>query len=134
MAGYSGTPLAKKLGIKASTRVGILDAPVDFDDLLGELPAGVETAGSARGPLDLVICFVTERDQLLAQLDGLGEAIHPDGAIWFAWPKKTAGIDTDLTRDVIREDVLRTDLVDVKICAISDIWSGLKVCWRTEAR
>lgn len=94
----------------------------------------METVCSAKQSVDLAICFVTQRDDLLAQLGQLATAIRPDGALWIAWPKKASGVDTNLTRDIIREDVLQTDLVDVKICAISEVWSGLKVCWRKEAR
>lgn len=133
-AGYSGTPLARKLGIKPGAKLAVLDAPAELPELLGALPEVTTLVDSLPAHADLVVAFLTERRDLRARLADLAEAIRPDGALWLAWPKQSSGQATDLTRDVIRDDVLATDLVDVKICAISDVWSGLKVVWRTSAR
>lgn len=134
-AGYSGTPLAKKLGIKAGHSVATVAEPDDFRALLVDLPDDVDLdAGLGDGP-DVVVAFLTERTALDAQLGSLAEAVFPDRVVWLAWPKKTSGVATDLTGDVVRATVLATDnLVDVKVCAISDIWSGLKIVWRKEHR
>ncbi|HEX9683895.1 MAG TPA: DUF3052 family protein [Acidimicrobiales bacterium] len=133
-AGYSGTPLVRKLGINTGAVVAALDTPAGFSDLLGALPEGAALVDSLPEHADLVVAFLTRRQDLQDRFADLAEAIRPDGALWLAWPKKSSGKATDLTRDVIREEVLKTDLVDVKICAISEVWSGLKVVWRTSAR
>ncbi len=133
-AGYSGTPLAKKLGIKEGHTVATVDEPDEFRALLTDLPPDVTFTTSLDGEPDLSIGFFTARHLLEQQLGPLGEAAFPDRAIWVAWPKKTSGVETDLTGDVVRAAVLATKLVDVKVCAISEIWSGLKVVWRKEHR
>lgn len=132
-AGYSGTPLAKKLGIKADHRIATLHEPPEFASLV-DLPDGADLHGELADAPDGVIAFFTERATLLRDLPDIEVAIEPDRFAWVAWPKKTSGIVTDLTGDVVRADVLTTRLVDVKVCAISDVWSGLKVVWRTEHR
>ncbi len=134
MAGYSGTPLAKKLGIKAGHTVATVHSPTEFVDLLSDLPDDVCFETGPTPDADVTVAFYTEADVLLAELDGLAGAAFPDRIIWLAWPKKTSGVDTDLTGDVVRSTVLETKLVDVKVCAISEIWSGLKVVWRKEHR
>jgi hypothetical protein len=134
VAGYSGTPLVKKLGFKAGMKVVVLNGPEGFDGTLGELPEGVVVARRLGGSKDMVICFVTERAVLARRLDGLRKAIAPDGTVWVAWPKKASGVLTDVTEDVIREVVLPTGLVDVKVCAIDATWSGLKLVIRKELR
>ena len=103
MAGYSGMPLPRKLGIKEGHRVGLLDAPGGFDRTLGELPDGVETRTSARGRLDVVVFFATSRAALARRFDPLARAIVPDGGLWIAWPKRASGLETDLTEDVVRD-------------------------------
>lgn len=133
-AGYSGTPLAKKLGIKSGHRVATLGEPPEFASLLEPLPDGVDLDASLDEAPDVVVAFHTDRSQLRSRLPALGEAVFPDRVIWLAWPKKTSGVETDLTGDVVRTEVLSTRLVDVKVCAISEVWSGLKVVWRKEHR
>jgi hypothetical protein len=134
VAGYSGTPLAKKLGVGPGMRVAWLSAPHDFGELLGDLPDGVRVLARASGPLDLVVAFATRRSALARRLPGLVEAIRPDGAAWAAWPKRTSGVPTDITEDVVREVALPLGLVDVKVCAIDETWSGLKLVIRKELR
>ena len=133
-AGYSGTPLVKKLGFKEGMKVAILAAPDGFDDILGVLPEGVTVVRRLGGSKDMVILFVTERTVLAKRLDALRAAIAPDGMVWVAWPKKAAKMDTDITEDVVREVVLPSGLVDVKVCAIDETWSGLKIVIRNELR
>jgi len=134
VAGYSGTPLVKKLGIAPGAKVAILGAPDGFDATLGELPEGAVVTRRLGGRRDLVLVFVTERAALAGRLDALRAAIAPDGMIWVAWPKKAAQMPTDVTENVVREVVLPTGLVDVKVCAIDATWSGLKVVIRKELR
>ena len=133
-AGYSGTPLAKKLGIKSGHRVAVVNEPPDLRDLLTDLPDGVTFQSDLTGEPDVVLAFNTEHAALASSLDAMADAVFPDRMIWLAWPKKAAKVETDLTGDVVRATVLATKLVDVKVCAISEIWSGLKVVWRTEHR
>lgn len=134
-SGYSGTPLAKKLGIKPGHRVAVLDEPPELQALLaGSLPDDVDfQVGLVPGP-DVAIAFFTEHARLQQSLDALADAVFPDRAIWIAWPKRASGLPTDLSGDAVRAIVLATKLVDVKICAISEVWSGPKVVWRTEHR
>jgi hypothetical protein len=132
--GYSGTPLPRKLGLKAGMRVAWPGAPDGFADLLGELPHGVTVKRRASAPLDLAVVFVTRRAALNRRLPGLRGAIAPDGAVWAAWPKRASGVATDMTEDVVREVALPLGLVDVKVCAIDDTWSGLRLVIRKELR
>ncbi len=134
-AGYSGTPLPRKLGIKPGQRIAFLDAPPEFADALGELPEGTGPARTAaRGPLDLVVAFFTERRRLMQRLPRLIAALDPAGALWIAWPKRAARVDTDVTEDVVRELGLAAGVVDVKVCAIDATWSGLKLVIRVQDR
>jgi hypothetical protein len=133
-AGYSGTPLVRKLGIKPGFRVAWQGAPQGFEALLGELPDGVGVRAALRRPLDLVVCFVTGRAELEHRLPALRRAIEPDGTLWVAWPKRASGVATDVTEDVVREVALPTGLVDVKVCAIDATWSGLKLVVRRALR
>jgi hypothetical protein len=134
-AGYSGTPLPRKLGIKAGQRIAFLDAPPAFADALGELPEGVDAPRTTlRGPLDLVVAFFVERRRLEQRLPRLIAALDPAGALWIAWPKRAARVDTDLTEDVVRELGLAAGVVDVKVCAIDATWSGLKLVIRVRDR
>jgi hypothetical protein len=133
-AGYSGTPLARKLGFKSGHRVAYVAAPDHFPALLGELPADVLVRSRLRGPLDLVVCFVAARAELERRLPSLRGALHPAGMLWIAWPKKSSGVPTDMTEDVVRDVALPTGLVDTKVCAIDDVWSGLRLVIRRELR
>jgi hypothetical protein len=126
-AGYSGTPLARKLGIKEGMRVAWLAAPDGFDALVGDLPPDVTLLRSLRPPLDVLVQFTTERARLEARVDDLRAAVFPDGGAWIAWPKRSSGVATDMTEDVVREVALPRGLVDVKVCAIDETWSGLKL-------
>ena len=133
-AGYSGTPLASKLGLKEGMKVAWLSAPDDFPALVGELPRGVRVVSRATGSLDLVVAFATRRSALARRLPTLREAIRPDGATWAAWPKRSSGVPTDITEDVVRDVALPLGLVDIKVCAIDETWSGLKLVIRRELR
>jgi hypothetical protein len=134
VTGYSGTPLAKKLGIAEGSVIAFESAPAGFAAVLGTLPDGVQVRKSARGQRDLVVSFVTRRSALARRIDRLGESIFPAGAIWIAWPKRSSGVETDVTEDVVREVALPLGLVDNKVCAIDDTWSGLRLVWRRERR
>jgi hypothetical protein len=133
--GYSGTPLPRKLGIKPGMSMAILNAPPNLETILGQLPDDVTTGRRLDDHRDLVLIFVTRQTDLAARIPVLMSAIAPDGMIWVAWPKRASKIETDMTEDVIREIVLPAgDLVDVKVCAIDEIWSGLKLVIRKERR
>jgi hypothetical protein len=134
MVGYSGTPLAKKLGIGEGTTVALLDEPEAFRDLLAPIPDGVDLRPTVRAGCDVVVAFFTRRSAFERRLPAMGRAVFPDGAIWIAWPKRASGVRTDLTEDVVRDVALPTGLVDNKVCAIDDIWSGLRIVWRRELR
>jgi hypothetical protein len=132
-AGYSGTPLQKKLGFKPGMTAVCLDAPDHFDELLGELE-GVTVKRSLRGHADLVMCFVTERRALERRAARLRAAVAPDGMVWVCWPKKASKVPTDMTEDVVRDVLLPTGLVDNKVAAVDETWSGLKLVVRVELR
>ena len=134
MAGYSGTPLPKKLGIREGGRVAFPGEPPDFRSALGELPDGVEVRTRTRGPLDVIVAFHTRRAKLARGLDRLVANLEPDGGLWIAWPKRSSGVSTDITEDVIREEALLRGLVDNKVCAIDETWSGLRLVIRVENR
>jgi hypothetical protein len=133
-AGYSGTPLASKLGIKASSRVLLQGAPEGFVDLLQPLPAGVVFERQAGPLVDMAHVFVTRREDLSAQLNALRQQFRPDAAVWVSWPKKAAKVPTTVTEDTIREVALPLGWVDIKVCAVSEVWSGLKLVVRKELR
>jgi hypothetical protein len=132
-AGYSGTPLERKLGFKPGMSAAFLAAPEELDGLLGDLD-GVSVKRSLRGRADLVLCFVTARKELARRAARLREAIAPDGMVWVCWPKRASKVPTDVTEDVVREVLLPTGLVDVKVAAIDETWSGLKLVVRRELR
>jgi hypothetical protein len=132
-AGYSTASLPKKLGFKPGMTAVYLDAPDHLDELLGELE-GVTIKRSLRGHADLVMCFVTERRQLQRRATRLREAVAPDGMVWVCWPKKASKVRTDMTEDVVREVLLPTGLVDTKVAAVDETWSGLKLVVRVELR
>jgi hypothetical protein len=134
MAGYSGTPLPQKLGIKAGTRVDVIGAPTNYRTLLGKLPDDVEFSNRIRADARFGHVFVTQRRDLEKQLRQLRKQLADDGTLWISWPKKSARMDTDVTEDVIRSVALPLGLVDVKVCAVDEIWSGLKLVIRREER
>ncbi len=131
-AGYSGTPLAKKLGIKPGHTVAVLDEPDGFRSWLEPHEAKLRKS-LGRDP-DIVMAFATRRVILERRIDSGSKAIFPDAALWVAWPKKASKVPTDITEDVVREIALPLGLVDVKVCAVSDVWSGLKLVWRRSER
>jgi hypothetical protein len=133
-AGYSGTPLHRKLGFKPGCVAAYVAAPDGFDALLGELPDGVTVRRQLRGPLDLIVCFVTARRELEQRLPRLRAALAPAGMLWIAWPKRASGVETDMTEGVVREVALPTGLVDTKVAAIDATWSGLRLVIRKELR
>jgi hypothetical protein len=135
MAGYSGRPLPQKLGIKPGSRVGIVSGPEGFAaNALRPLPDGVRLGSRARGPLDVIVFFTKRRTELERRFDTLVRALDPAGALWVAWPKRASGVATDLTEDSVREVALPKGLVDTKVAAIDDVWSGLKLVIRLEHR
>lgn len=125
MAGYSGTALPAKLGVKPGVRLAFGSAPEGFLDSLGALPDGARIA--TRGPFDLAVFFVETARELEAALPRAQKRMDPAGALWIGWPKKASGVPTDVTEDVIRAAALARGLVDVKVCAIDETWSGLKL-------
>ena len=133
-AGYSGTPLAKKLGIKEGASVAFLEAPADFDETVAPLPEGVDVARNAGPGLDVVVFFTRARGELEERIEELRAAIAPAGGLWVGWPKRASGVETDMTEDVVREVALPLGLVDNKVCAIDETWSGLKLVIRKELR
>jgi hypothetical protein len=133
-AGYSGTPLAQKLGIKPGHSVALLKAPDGFEATLVGLPDGVTIRTAARGTNDVLVSFHTRRVDFERRLPVLVGALDVDGGLWIAWPKKASGVPTDMTEDTVREVALPIGLVDNKVCAIDDTWSGLRVVWRRERR
>ena len=134
MAGYSGTPLPQKLGIKPTHRIALLEAPQGFEKTLGKLPDGVVVAKKLSGKNDVIVCFVREKAALRKQLPKLVAALEQNGGLWVAWPKKTSGVATDMTEDRVRELALPKGLVDNKVCAIDEVWSGLRCVIRLENR
>jgi hypothetical protein len=136
MAGYSGTPLATKLGIKARHLVALFRSPPEFEQTLADLPEGVrvQTGLAGKAPLDVIVAFVTKRAELERQLPALRRRMAPACGLWVAWPKKASGVATDMTENVVREVALPTGLVDNKVCAIDDTWSGLRLVIRLENR
>lgn len=134
MAGYSGKPLAEKLGIKPGTIVVAIDAPDDYRRLLAPIPSGVNFASRAVGNTKFVHVFVRERRVLLTHLQSLRSKIPDDAAVWVSWPKKSSGVATDITEDVIRNVALPLGFVDVKVCAVDETWSALKLMIRRENR
>ncbi|MBJ7332494.1 MAG: DUF3052 domain-containing protein [Solirubrobacteraceae bacterium] len=134
-AGYSATPLPKKLGVKPGQRITVIDPPARFiQDGLGPLPEGSSLAPDLGDPVDLAIVFAFELLRLAELLPDLERATAPDGAFWVAWPKKASKVPTDITEDRIRDLILPRGLVDTKVCAIDVTWSGLRLCLRRELR
>ena len=134
MAGYSGTPLAAKLGTRAGTTVLTVDAPPRYRDLLVPVPDGVAFKSRLTPRIDIIHVFSTSRRTLGAFLGRARRHMRDDAAIWVSWPKKAAAVPTDLTEDVVREIALPLGLVDVKVCAVDAVWSGLKLVVRRGQR
>jgi hypothetical protein len=134
MAGYSGTPLPRKLGIKQGSRVAILRAPDGLHKTLRPLPDNVSVRTRARGSVDVILFFVKRRAELERRIERLIGALDPAGGLWIAWPKRSSGIETDVTEDVVRDVALPLGLVDNKVCAIDETWSGLRLVIRLENR
>jgi hypothetical protein len=134
MPGYSGTPLPQKLGIKEGMIVVAIDAPENYRKLLGQIPSGVNFATRPVGNSKFIHLFVTRRSELATQLSILRQKIAEDAAVWVSWPKKSSGVATDVTEDVIRAVALPLGFVDIKVCAVDEIWSGLKLMIRKENR
>jgi len=133
-AGYSGAPLTRKLGIKEGSRVALLGAPEGFDEVLAPLPDGVRILRRLAPQLDVAVLFVTERRELERRFPAVAGSITPAGGFWVAWPKRASKVPTDLTEDVLREVGLPQGLVDNKVCAVTEVWSGLRFVWRKENR
>ena len=134
MAGYSKTPLAQKLGIKTGMNVAALAAPTGYRKWLAPLPAKVSLAANAKAGSNFVHLFVTERRKLETELKRLRLLLDDAGVLWISWPKKSSGAKTDITEDVIRDVCLPLGFVDVKVCAVDETWSGLKLMIRRENR
>jgi hypothetical protein len=133
MAGYSGTPLPKKLGLKPGQRTAFVRAPPGVLALLEPLPSGVTPARHNEG-VDIAVLFTRSADELQADFSGLAERLAPAGMLWVAWPKRASKVPTDLKEDAVRRIGLESGLVDVKVCAIDEIWSGLKFVRRLASR
>lgn len=134
MAGYSGTPLVQKIGIKAGHRLLVRNHPRNFLSDLGRLPDDVSTTERLAGKANVAVYFTDKLAVLEKDFSSLARAIEPDGMLWVAWPKKASGKPTDLTEDIVRRVALERGLVDVKVCAIDDTWSGLKLVVRLKDR
>ena len=133
-AGYSGTPLAKKLGLKPGDLVSLLDAPAGFRKLLNPLPEGVRFVTKLEKAARIVHTFATSKSELARTLAACRKILAPDASIWVSWPKKAAKVPTDITEDTVREVALPLGLVDIKVCAVDETWSGLKLVLRKELR
>jgi hypothetical protein len=134
MAGDSGTPLLRKLGIRPDTTIALVASPRGFERCLGPLPDGVEIRTQARGRLDVIVFFATRERELTRRLPALARALVPEGGLWVAWPKKTSGVATDLTFDPVQQSGLDAGLVDNKVCAIDTTWSALRFVHRVAER
>ena len=134
MAGYSGTPLVKKLGIKPGSTISLLNAPQGFATELGDLPEGVKLDGAGKATLDFVLLFVKSQAELQKEFAKQAKRLAQAGMLWVSWPKKASGVTTDLSENVVRDHGLKVGLVDVKVCAVNDIWSGLKFVIRLKDR
>jgi hypothetical protein len=134
MAGYSGTPLIQKIGIKPGHRVLLQNHPESLLKELGPLPTGAQASGAFTGKAGVVLAFAETRAALENNFKAWSRRIEPDGMVWIGWPKKASGRVTDLTEDVVREIGLECGLVDVKVCAIDEVWSGLKFVVRVKDR
>lgn len=134
MAGYSSTPLANKLGIKEGSRIALVNAPKNFQSELGVLPEKAEIVKRLTSSLDIILFFVVTERALAHEFSRLAERLVANGMIWIAWPKKSSGVTTDLTFSNVQRIGLDEGLVDVKICAVDETWSGLKFVYRLKDR
>jgi hypothetical protein len=134
MAGYSETPLTKKLGIKEGSRVLLVNAPTGFRQELADLPKDVLFVGQSTKPLDLILFFTKSRSELTHNFSKLASSLAPAGMLWIAWPKRASGVATDLSDNSVREIGLAGGLVDTKVCAIDEVWSGLRFVIRLKDR
>jgi hypothetical protein len=134
MAGYSSTPLAQKLGIKPAATVVVINGPANYQKLLGEGADGLEFSDRTRSDSSFVHFFTTRRSELEKQLTRLRKDFSDSGTLWVSWPKKSAGVPSDVTEDVIRAVALPLGFVDVKVCAVDETWSGLKLMVRRADR
>jgi hypothetical protein len=134
MAGYSGTPLIRKLGIRTGATISLIGAPADYDELIGPLPEGARVRARLAPDTDFIHLFAPDRATLTRELPRARKALAMDGTLWISWPKKTAGVATDLVEGIVRETGLAAGLVDVKICAVDETWSGLKFVYRLADR
>jgi hypothetical protein len=134
VAGYSGTPLAKKLGVKPGARLLLVEAPAEMHDWLAPLPEDVEVREGRGGRQDVAVLFATEASVLARRFGQLAKTVYPAGGLWVAWPKQSAKVPTDLDQNVVRRIGLGAGLVDNKVCAISEVWSGLRFVHRLEQR
>jgi hypothetical protein len=126
-AGYSGTPLVKKLGIKPGFKMGLINAPGNYFDLFTDLPPDITITNDVIIKKDIIHFFTKSEKEFIAMLPGLKNQIKPNGIIWVSWPKKASKVVTDITEDIIRNYALKNGLVDIKVCAVDEIWSGLKL-------
>jgi hypothetical protein len=133
-AGYSGTPLAQKLGLLPGSRVLVLGSSRPYDEVVAPLPGGIELVARPTKSTDLVHLFATGREELARRLATLRPRLRPEVPVWVSWPKKSARVPTDLTEDVVREIALPLGFVDVKVCAVDAVWSGLKLVVRKKLR
>jgi hypothetical protein len=133
-AGYSGTPLVRKLGLKPGWRVAVLDGPGHVEELLGELPAGLRLVRRLGGELDAVWLFATERRVLERRLPAVLAALPPEGVLWISWPKQASGVATDIREQTLRDVILPTGWVDIKVAAVDATWSGVRFALRRELR
>jgi hypothetical protein len=134
MAGYSGTPLAKKLGIKPGSSIFVEGAPMVYEQLLAPMQDGVNVQSAVDSSTDIVHLFSTAKANLARALGRTLQHLRPDAAVWVSWPKKASKVPTDITEDVVRDLALPLGLVDIKVCAVDDVWSGLKLVLRKEHR
>jgi hypothetical protein len=133
-AGYSGTPLPRKLGIREDSRLLLVDAPADFAATLGDLPLGVELVELGAGAVDVAILFAFDVTTVRARFAEMAASLQPAGGLWIAWPKRSSGVVTELDENVVREIGLAEGMVDNKVCAIDATWSGLRFVWRLRDR
>lgn len=134
MPGYSGTPLIKKLGFKAPMSLLVVNSPPDYAAWLGPLPEGVRIISHTKAPIQAAHVFATEREDLAQRLRGFRRRLAQNGFVWVSWPKKASKVQTDITEDIIRDIALPLGFVDVKVCAVSEVWSGLKLMIRQSER
>lgn len=132
--GCSGTPLSRKLGFSETTQLVVLNAPGDYESIVGQLPEGAHVGSKLDARTTMVHLFVTERERLSAELIRLRQVLEPGVAIWVSWPKRTSRVPTTVTEDVIRQVALPLGFVDIKVCAVTEVWSGLKLVVRKELR